>query len=103
MSASLPRISKVGISWNSTIATSGAPLPAANAVLSLVYSVGPVPTLVQSTWTSAWVSLKALTTLSICGYQAQTLMCTALGLTLTADAGAPVAAALLAGWLDAAP
>src|SRR4051794_27918058 len=92
MSASLPRISKVGISWNSTMATSGAPLPAWNAVFSLAYSVGPVPTLVQSTWTSACVALNASTTSLKSGYQAQTLMCTALGLTATLVTGAAEAA-----------
>src|SRR4051794_16924988 len=79
MSTSLPRISKVGISWNSTMATSGAPLPSWNAVFSLAYSVGPVPTLVQPTWTAACVAWNGSTTSLKSGYQAQALMCAAVG------------------------
>ena len=76
MSTSLSRITKLGISWNSTMATSGAPLPALKAVFSLAYWSGPVPTLVQSTLMSWCEALKASTTPLNSGYHAHTLMCT---------------------------
>src|SRR6188474_1337711 len=57
----------------SSMMTSGAPVPAEIAVWNLSYSSLPWPTLVQQAWTSSLPSLKLSTTLSMLGYQPQTL------------------------------
>src|SRR2546423_5619794 len=86
--------SMVGSSWNSSMTTSGAPLPAFNAVCSLVYSSPPVPARVQSILTSEWVALNRSTTGWNAGYHAHTLMCTGPDDELSDDdEHAPVAAA----------
>src|SRR4051812_36741812 len=64
----------VGSSWNSSITTSGAPLPALSAVCSLVYSSPPAPAFVQSIWMFLWVELNRSTTGWNSGYQAHTLI-----------------------------
>src|SRR5579863_6708424 len=70
MSRSPPVVSKVGKSWYSISATSGA-LLALMAVYNLLYSRGPAPTLTQLTWISGWDLLKSATCLSMFGIQAQ--------------------------------
>src|SRR6186713_1167409 len=57
----------------SSMMTSGAPVPAEIAVWNLSYSSLPWPTFVQQAWTSSLPALKLSTTLSMLGYQPQTV------------------------------
>src|SRR3954451_5203780 len=61
----------VGMYWNSIWATSGAPVPAFNAVRSLVYCGGPCPALTTLTSMAGYFFSKRATSLEMSGTHVQ--------------------------------